>query len=154
MVSLCTPACPSLGKIREKMEGLMPESSITPLPHALFRLMQGLGWLCFPALAVSHRTWSFAVLQTPRGTLGRSFGPRWYFVIPAKHGGCLGQLHSWLPAPPHWRCGLGAQAWSHISMSPVLDQHCTQGHKMHQLRCLCSSPSETPKATHSQCCVG
>lgn len=71
----------------------MPESSVTPLPHALCRLMQELGCLCsHQALAASHRDWMFALLQTPRGTLGRSFGPCWCFVIPVRHGGCLGQL--------------------------------------------------------------
>lgn len=57
--------------------------------------MQALGWLCFhQALAGSHRAWTFAVLQTPRGALGRSLGPRWCFVIPVRHGGCTaGPLH-------------------------------------------------------------
>lgn len=100
----------------------MPESSITPLPP---RTVQADTGLCFhQALAGSHRAWSFAVLQTPRGTLGRSFGPCWCFGIPVRHGGCLGRLHSWVPAPPHWRCALGAP-------SPALH---TQDHEMHQLR--------------------
>lgn len=34
-VSLCSPEHCSLGKIREKMEGTVPETGIAPLPHVL-----------------------------------------------------------------------------------------------------------------------
>lgn len=102
--------------------------------------MQGLGRLyVHQALAGSHRARTFAPLQPLRGTLGRSFGPCWCFVIPARHGGCPGQLHSWVPAAPHSKCGLGAQAWSHTGVPKAPDQHRTQGHEMHQLRGLWGS---------------